>query len=109
MSQEAIVVMVSTADAEAARSLAREVVGKRLAACAQILPIQSCYWWEGTLTESAETLILFKSTAARYVDLERTIREAHAYEVPEIVALPVTSGLPAYLRWLEAETREAES
>lgn len=109
MNPEPIVVMVAAGDPDEAHLLARLVVGERLAACAQILPITSCYWWEGEVTASTESLILFKSTMAHYVDLERAILSAHSYEIPEIIALPVSAGLPAYLRWLQKETDGAGS
>ncbi len=77
----------------------------RLAACVQVLgPITSTYRWQGKIETGSEWLCVVKSREERYDELERAIRSLHPYEVPEILATPVTAGNPAYLAWLEAET-----
>lgn len=102
---EAIVVLVALGDAEAAREMARAVVEAGLAACAQRMPIESCYRWEGETVVEDEQLLLLKTGRAAYAELERFILARHAYAVPEILALRVKAGLPAYLAWLEASLR----
>lgn len=85
--------------------MAGRIVADRLAACVNILPpCQSFYRWQGTLEEAEEVPMLIKTTADCYPALEQAIRAAHPYELPEIVAVPISQGLPAYLAWLAAET-----
>jgi periplasmic divalent cation tolerance protein len=103
-----IFVLTNLPDSDAAFNLARELVQLRLAACANVLPpVASFYRWEGRLEEASERPVLLKSTAERYPALEAAIRERHPYALPEIVAWPIERGLPAYLQWVEDETRPA--
>lgn len=97
--------VVTTIDSrEAADGLARGAVAARLAACAQVSgPITSSYWWEGAVESEDEWQVAFKTTTAAYPALEQHLREAHPYDVPEILCLPVTAGNPAYLGWLDTE------
>jgi len=89
----------------AAEALAATLVAERLAACAQILgPVRSVYRWEGEVRRASEWLIVAKTTDARLSELTARIRALHRYDVPEIVALPISAGDPAYLRWIERET-----
>jgi len=104
---EALLILTNCPDEETANTIALAVVEAKLAACVNILPrVQSIYRWQGAVESAAEVPLLIKSTAARYPALEATIRELHPYDVPEIIALPITQGLPAYLNWLAAETIE---
>ena len=101
MADEVLLVLSTFPDAETARRIARQLVEEHCAACANILPgIESIYWWKEKVENAHETLVLFKTTADRYAALERTLKQLHPYEVPEIVALPVAHGLPGYLRWV---------
>ena len=76
---------------------------KSLAACGNLVPgVESIYRWQGAVETSAEVLVIFKTTIGRYPQLETRIKALHSYEVPEIVALRVADGLPAYLRWVES-------
>ena len=94
-------------DEETANRIALAVVEAQLAACVNILPrVQSIYRWQGAVESAVEVPLLIKTTAAAYPALEAAIRERHPYDVPEIIALPITAGLPAYLNWLAAETRQ---
>ncbi len=97
----------TTVDDEAkARELAGALVEARLAACAQVLgPMHSTYWWQGQVERAQEWLILFKSRADLYPELEARLRELHPYDTPEILAVPVAAGLEAYLAWLNRELR----
>ena len=102
----AIFVLTNLPDSESAFNLARELVHLRLAACVNVLPpATSFYRWDGRLEKATEYPVLVKSTHERYEALERAIAERHPYDVPEIVSWPVERGLPAYLRWIEDETR----
>jgi periplasmic divalent cation tolerance protein len=101
-----IAVLTNLPDSESAFNLAREMVHLRLAACANVLPaVTSLYRWEGREEQAEEHPVLLKTTAERYPDVERAIRERHPYELPEIIAWPVTAGLPEYLAWVEAECK----
>lgn len=97
-----IQVTTTTETLEAARALARSAVEARLAACAQISgPIESVYRWQGRIEQSQEWVVVFKARGSSYQMLENHIKENHSYEVPEIVATPITEGSPAYLSWVE--------
>lgn len=99
-------VVTTTGSREAAEALSHSAVEARVAACAQVIgPITSTYRWEGRVEKAEEWQVVFKTTADRYPDLERHIRERHDYDVPEIVVLPILAGHPAYLEWATAETR----
>jgi len=104
-SNSVLLVMTTAPDADTAQKIARALVERRLAACVNILaPCQSVYNWQGAVEDSNEVPMLIKTTAARYGALEAAITAIHPYEVPEIVALPLSHGLPEYLGWVVAET-----
>ena len=102
-----IVQVFTTVDSkEAAQRIARTVVERRVAACAQVVgPITSTYWWQGAIETAEEWLCIIKSTEELYTSLEHAIQDHHPYDVPEILALPVTAGHAAYIDWLHGETR----
>ena len=97
----------TTTDSRAeAMELAHDAVAARLAACAQVAgPIASTYWWEEGLERAEEWLIMLKLPAHRYQQLADFLSERHSYDEPEIIATPIVAGSPAYLSWLEEETR----
>jgi periplasmic divalent cation tolerance protein len=95
-----IVVLVATGSAEQARTIARASVERKLAACAQLFPIQSIYEWQGAIEEDNEHVLLLKTKRDAYDELEACINELHSYDVPEIIALPIVHGLGAYLQWM---------
>ncbi|WP_436790252.1 divalent-cation tolerance protein CutA [Yinghuangia sp. YIM S10712] len=100
-----VTVLTTTGTAEAAEALADSAVRARVAACAQIVgPITSVYRWEDEVQREQEWQVVFKTTAARYPALEAHIKAEHTYDVPEVIATPITAGSPAYLAWLAAET-----
>jgi len=100
-----LLVFTNLPDAEAAAKLAALLVEQRLAACVNILaPCTSVYRWQGAVDTASEVPLLLKTSAARYPALEAAIRAAHPYELPEIVAVPVERGLPAYLAWVASAT-----
>lgn len=102
---EALLILTNCPDEESANAIALAVVEQKLAACVNILPrVQSVYRWQGAVEAASEIPLLIKSTAERYPALEAAIRERHPYETPEIIAVPISAGLPAYLNWLAAET-----
>jgi len=102
MAEEVLVILTTWPDAEKARAAARVLIDERLVACANIVPaVEAIYRWEGNIETASEALMILKSTIGRYVELETRIKALHPYEVPEIVALPVSDGLIAYLRWVQ--------
>ncbi|AJC60126.1 MULTISPECIES: divalent-cation tolerance protein CutA [Streptomyces] len=102
---EFLAVLTTTDSEERAQNLAATAVEARLAACAQIDgPIKSVYQWQGNIETDAEWRVLYKTTAARYADLEKHIKAVHTYDTPEIIATPITGGSNEYLSWLRAET-----
>jgi len=104
-SNTALLVISNAPDQETAQRIARALVERRLAACVNILaPCQSIYNWEGTVEDSTEIPLLIKTTAARYGALEAAITALHPHAIPEIVALPLSHGLPDYLNWVQSET-----
>lgn len=105
--QQTLVVLVNAPDQATAELLARGVVEQRLAACVNLLPaVRSVYQWQGAVEEATEVPLLIKTTQARYAELEAQIKAVHPYQVPEIIALPIVAGLPAYLGWLVGETKK---
>jgi periplasmic divalent cation tolerance protein len=101
MNMQPIVIFSTFADAETARKAARALVEEKLAACANILPqVESIYHWQGKIETNPEVMALFKTTREKYPVFEQRLRELHPYKVPEIVALEIAAGLPAYLDWI---------
>ena len=98
-------IVTTVGSREDAERIAKELVEKRLAACAQVSgPITSFYWWEEKLEQSQEWVCRIKTRRAHYTALEETIRDAHPYDVPEILATTVVAGNPRYLEWVAKET-----
>ncbi|MEY4592241.1 MAG: hypothetical protein RIR18_1136 [Pseudomonadota bacterium] len=102
---EALLVISNLPDEDSAKRLAEYLVSNGLAACVNIqASCQSVYRWQGKVEQANEVPVFIKTTAARYPELETAIRQLHPYEVPEIIALPISAGLPAYLQWVAHET-----
>jgi len=102
-----IQVVTAIAKRENAEKIANALVEKRLAACVQILgPIVSTYWWKDNIETAEEWLCVIKSKKDVYEELEKSIKEIHPYETPEIFALPVVAGSKDYLKWLSNEVKK---
>lgn len=100
-----LLVLANVPDQTLAERLSNTLVEQGLAACVNILsPVQSVYRWQGKIQRDTEVPLLIKTTQSRYQELEQAIVEAHPYDVPEIIALPIAAGLPAYLAWMQDET-----
>nr|VFK15749.1 MAG: divalent cation tolerance protein [Candidatus Kentron sp. LPFa] len=98
------VVFCTCPNHDVAQEIAGALVEARLAACVNIVPgIQSVYRWQGKIEKDDELLLVIKTRQERIPELQRMIRQRHPDEVPEIIALPIASGSPAYLAWLGAE------
>lgn len=105
--QQILLVLVNIPDEASAHSIARTLVEQRLAACVNLLPaVRSVYQWQGAVEEASEVTMLIKTTQARYSELEGAVRAAHPYDVPEIIAVPVATGLSEYLGWIVSETEK---
>ena len=103
---EAILVMTTMPDRASADALARALVEARLAACVNIgASVDSLYHWRGQIETATEVPVLIKTRRERYQELESAIRARHPYELPEIIAVPISDGLPPYIQWITAETR----
>ncbi|MBX5491930.1 MAG: divalent-cation tolerance protein CutA [Chloroflexi bacterium] len=104
-SDTTVVVYITAPSTAEAERLARALVDERLAACVNRLPVQSIYRWQGQVEEAEEVLLIVKTVRARLDLLASRVRALHSYSVPEIIALPIVAGWPAYLGWVESETR----
>ena len=106
MIDNVLIVLTNCPDAEIADRIARTLVEQKLAACVNRMPaVDSVYRWQGAVERAVEVPLLIKSTRERLPEVQEAIRALHPYEVPEIVAIPVVAGLPAYLRWVVDETQ----
>ncbi|TVL11783.1 cation tolerance protein CutA [Shewanella algae] len=105
-SQQALLVFCSCPDTDSAKSLAATLVHESLVACAQVSQtVDSFYVWQGELCQETEVSLQLKCLASAYPRLEQRILELHPYEVPEIIAVPISHGLPAYLDWIKDNTK----
>ena len=96
-----IIVLTTTPNIEEAESLARKIIESKLAACVQVLPpMKSFYFWENAVQVDSEHLLLIKTLAEKFDELEKFIQANHRYEIPEIVALPVEKVSGNYLNWI---------
>ncbi|NBS15696.1 MAG: divalent-cation tolerance protein CutA [Gammaproteobacteria bacterium] len=104
MSSSAVVVLSSCPDVDTARRLARGVIESGMAACVSIVPgVESIYRWKGQLESQEEHLLLIKTVLASLESLTAWLEEHHPYELPEIIALPMTGGSERYLQWLRSD------
>ena len=100
-------VLITCGSLAEARRIARAVVTKRLAACANIFltPVESVYQWKGKVEKAREVFILLKTTAKRIRSLEKEVKRLHSYEVPEFIILPIAAGSRDYLGWLQESVK----
>lgn len=102
MTCDACIVLCTCPDQACAEQLAEELVENRLAACVNVLPsIRSIYRWQGQIERADEVQLIIKTRQSIWPKLEQFILLKHPYETPELIAVPITTGLPAYLAWLE--------
>jgi periplasmic divalent cation tolerance protein len=105
MDEEVCLALSTFPDIETARRIAQQLVTEKLAACANIVPaVESIYRWQDKIENAGETLVFFKTTAARYSAFQDRLKLLHPYEVPEIICLRIADGLPEYLRWVSENT-----
>lgn len=101
MANSAVLFLSTFKDAEAARVFAQTAVREKYAACVNVIgPIKSIYFWDGKVNDEVETLVVGKTTALKFRALKKKIKSMHSYDVPELVAVKITDGLPEYLDWI---------
>ena len=100
------VLLTTASSREEAQNIAHLLIDEKLAACVQLLPIESFYVWEGKTRNEAEVLLLVKTRTALFDKAIARIKAVHSYTVPEIVALPFASGFADYLDWIGEVTAE---
>jgi periplasmic divalent cation tolerance protein len=107
MENDSVVVMITAPNREVARQIGLMLVERKLAACANLVaPIESIYAWKGQIQQEEEVLIILKTRLALVESqIIPAVQEIHPYEVPEIIALPIQAGLPAYLQWIMENTQ----
>lgn len=102
-----LLILTNVPDLASAEKLAHALVDERAAACVNVLaPGHSIYRWQGAVQQAIEIPLLIKTTAVHYARVEEIVRAQHPYDVPELIAIPITHGLPAYLDWLATETEK---
>ena len=108
MNSQPLLVLTTLPDASHAETIARRLVDEGCAACVSIgAPIRSLYHWRGKTETTNEIPMTIKTTAGCYDAVEKLVRSLHPYEVPEIIAIPITAGLAPYLDWIAAETERS--
>lgn len=102
---EYIQVLSTIDEEEKAKEITKKLLEQRVASCVQIFgPVTSSYWWKGRIEQAQEWMCLAKGKAEDYKKIEATIKSIHPYEVPEIVAIPISYGNIDYLQWIRSET-----
>ncbi len=107
--EQVLLVMTNLPDVESAQALAHSLVQNKIAACVNLLPgVQSVYRWQGKVEQAHEVTLIIKTTQARYHQVEQAIIVAHPYDLPEVIAMPLT-GHAAYLHWVSQETAQEKN
>ena len=104
-----VVVITTLPDRASARTLAEALVRERLAACVNVMSeCTSIYRWRGAVETAAEVTLWIKTRAALFSSIAQFIKEHHPYDLPEVIALPLTAGLAPYLEWIQHETEQGQ-
>ena len=106
MNNDYSIIITTFADKDSAKKTAKLLIERRLAACVQMFPIESVYLWKNEICDENETVLFLKSKTALFDNITAEIREIHTYEVPEIIQIPITGGLPEYLKWIDDCTED---
>jgi periplasmic divalent cation tolerance protein len=99
-----VIVFIACPDRVIAMEIAEVLVEQKLAACAQLFPIQSVFRWEGEVQSEEEAMLQVKTMSAHLPELEAAVTDLHPYDVPELIATTIDWGLPAYLAWMKEVT-----
>lgn len=100
MENEYSMIITTCPDKNAAKKIAKLLIEKRLAACVQMFPVESLYVWKGQICDESEIALFIKSKTSLFDSIKSTIKANHKYELPEIIQIPITDGLPEYLKWI---------
>jgi periplasmic divalent cation tolerance protein len=103
------IIITTFADRGLAKKIAKLLIEQKLVACVQMFPIESVYLWKNEICEDSEIAVLVKSKTSLFDKITTVIKGAHPYEVPEIIQIPITDGLPEYLSWIDDCTKGAGS
>ena len=104
-----IVIFVAVGNSSDAALLAKSLVEKRLAACVNLVPgVSSWYWWEGKVNQDQEVLLMMKTSRDKFAALEKEVLRLHSYAVPEIIAVQIVEGSKNYLNWIEESLKGGE-
>ena len=96
-----VVLYCTTGSVDEASNIAEHLVGNHMVACVNVIPsIRSIYWWNNKVHQDNEALMVIKTEESRIPEIERSIRQLHSYETPELIALPIEYGMPEYLEWM---------
>ena len=107
---EPILVITTLPDRAAAMTLARALIQERMAGCVNIMAeCTSVYRWQDQMENATEVPVFIKTLVQHYAGLEQLIKSLHPYELPEIVAVPISNGLPAYLKWIAEEILSSDN
>jgi periplasmic divalent cation tolerance protein len=99
-----VVILITASIDEEAEKIANRLLTQRKAACVNIIPkVRSLFWWKGELDSADEAVLIVKSKASLIDEIVSLVKEAHSYEVPEVIALPLIGGNPDYLSWMRDE------
>lgn len=101
-------IILTSAKAENGTDIARKLIENRLAACVQIAPLHSFYEWDGKVCEDDEVLLIIKTRASLFADVQNLILTKHVYEIPEIISIPIENGFTPYLNWISQNTKAPE-
>ena len=102
-----VVVLITTATEEEARSIAELLLNQSKAACINIVPrVDSLFRWQGKVDSAQESLLIVKTRASLLPEIVEMVKGVHSYEVPEIIALPIINGNEDYLKWIDSEVKE---
>ncbi len=108
MADQHLIALSTCPSPELAERIAEALVQRGCAACVNMVPgMTSVYRWKGEVCRDAETLLIMKTTATAYPALESTVMELHTEELPELITVPITGGLPGYLAWVSEQTASA--
>jgi len=102
MKNQYIIVLMTASSKDEAEKIAKTLLEERLIACANIIsPVHSLFWWQGKIDTAREHLVIMKTQKALFDRICERVKALHSYQIPEIIALPVTEGLKDYLKWLD--------
>ena len=101
-----IVIFVTVSSKEEAHKIIQALIQEKLVACGTIIDgVGSHFWWQGTIDQAKETLLILKTRKALFPKVVKKVKSLHSYEVPEIIALPIVAGNKQYLEWIDESTR----